>query len=245
VTRDEAKRILLLYRSRRDLEDAEIKAAVEQAQRDPDLQRWFDQHCAAQRGLRDQFAKVPVPSGLKGAILAGRKVVRPVFWHRPAWLAAAASIAVLIGVAALWSRPNPFQRFDLYRSRMVNTVWREYRMDIVTNDLPAIHSYLTQRGAPTNYVVPQKLEQLSVTGGGTLKWGNQPVSMVCFDRGDQQMLFLFVVAREVIRGEPGAKPELHMHMTSGLQTASWSDRTNVYVLAGPPDPDFVAKYGPY
>jgi hypothetical protein len=242
VTRDEAKRILLLYRSRRDLEDVEIKAAVEQAQGDPELQHWFDQHCAAQRRVRDQFAKVPVPSDLKGAILAGRKIVRPVFWRRPAWLAAAASIVVLIGIAALWSRPNPFQRFDLYRSRMVSTVWREYRMDIVTNSLPAIRSYLAQRGAPTDYVVPPKLEQLSVTGGGRLKFGNEPVAMVCFDRGDQQMLFLFVVSRDAIKGEPGAIPEIHT--TSRLQTASWSDRTNVYVLAGPPDADFVAKYGP-
>jgi hypothetical protein len=242
VTRDEAKQILLLYRTRRDLEDPEIRAAAEQAQRDPELQHWFDQHCAAQRRVRDQFAKVPVPSDLKGAILAGRKIVRPVFWHRPALLAAAASIAVLIGVAALWSRPTPFQRFDLYRSRMVSTVWREYRMDISTNELSAIRAYLAQRGAPTNYVVPPKLEHLSVTGGGRLKFGNQPVTMLCFDRGDQQMLFLFVVSRDALKGEPGATPQVHM--ISRLQTASWSDRTNVYMLAGPPDPDFVVKYGP-
>jgi len=242
VTHDEAKRILLLYRSRRDLDDAEIRAAVEQAQRDPELQRWFDQHCAAQRKIRDQFAKVPVPHGLKGSILAESKIVRPVFRRRPVWLAAAASIALLVGIAAFWSRPGPFQRFDLYRSRMVSTVWREYRMDISTNDQSAVRAYLAQRGAPTNFVVPPKLEQLSVTGGGRLKWGNEPVAMVCFDRGDQQMLFLFVVTRGAIKGEPGAKPEVHM--TSRLQTASWSDRTNVYVLAGPPDADFVAKYGP-
>ena len=242
MTRDEAKRILLLYRSRRDLDDAEIRAAFEQAQRDPELQRWFDQHCAAQRKVRDQFAKMPVPHDLKGAILAGRRIVRPIFWRRPALLAAAASIAVLIGIAAFWSRPNSFQRFDLYRSRIVSTVWREYRMDIVTNSLPAIRGYLAQRGAPTDYVVPPKLEQLSVTGGGRLKFGNQPVAMVCFDRGDQQMLFLFVVSRDAVKGEPGATPEIHM--TSRLQTASWSDGTNVYVLAGPPDSDFLGKYGP-
>ncbi len=242
MTRDEAKRVLLLYRSRSDLDDAAIRAAVEQAQRDPELQLWFDQHCAAQRRIRDQFSKVPVPGDLKAAILAGRKIVRPVFWRRPAVLAAAASIAMLAGIAAIWSRPGPFQRFDLYRSRMVSTVWREYRMDISTNDLSAIHAYLAQRGAPTNYVVPPKLEQLSVTGGGRLKWGNQPVAMLCFDRGDQQMLFLFVVSRDTIKGEPGTAPEVHA--TGGLQTASWSDRANVYVLAGPPDTNFVAKYGP-
>jgi hypothetical protein len=66
--------------------------------------------------------------------------------------------------------------------------------------------------------------------------------MLCFDRGDQQMLFLFIVNRNAIKGEPGATPETHA--LNRLQTASWSDDVNVYVLAGPPDPDFVAKYGP-
>jgi hypothetical protein len=242
MTRDEAKQILLLYRSRRDLEDPDIKAAFEQAQRDPELQRWFDQHCAAQRRIREHFSNLPVPPELRNAILAGRKIVRPVFWRRPAWLAAAALVAILLGIGALWVRPSAFQRFDLYRSRIVSTVWREYRMDIVTNNLPAIQAYLAQSSAPTNYVVPPKLEQLGVTGGGRLKWGNEPVSMVCFDRGDQQMLFLFVVNRDALKGEPERRPQLQK--INMFQTASWSDRTHLYILAGPDDPAFLKKYGP-
>jgi hypothetical protein len=242
VTREQAKQILLLYRSRRDLEDPEIKAAFEQAQRDPALQQWFERHCAAQRRIKDQFWALPVPPNLRHAIVAGRKITRPAFWHRPAWLAAAAMIAVLAGVAVLWLRPSSFERFDLYRSRIVSTVWREYRMDIVTNDLAAVNGYLARSGAPTNYVVPEKLRQLAVAGGGKLKWGDEPVSMVCFDAGAEQMLFLFVVNRGALRGEPEKAPELQR--VSRFQTASWSDAANIYVLAGPDDADFVQKYGP-
>ena len=79
MTQEQAKQILLLYRSRRDLEDPEIKAAFEQAQRDPTLQRWFDGHCAAQRRIKDQFSGLPVPPNLREAIVAGRKIARPVF----------------------------------------------------------------------------------------------------------------------------------------------------------------------
>lgn len=236
MTRDEAKQILLLYRSRRDLEDPEIKAAFEHAQRDPELRHWLEQHGALQRKLREQMATLPVPPDLKEAILAGRKIVRPAFWRQPAWLAAAAVIAALLGIAAVWLRPDPFERFNLYRARMVSTIGREYRMDIMTNDLAAIRNYLAFQRAPTNYVVPPKLQQLSATGGARLKWGNQPVSMICFDRGDQRMLFLFVVPRKAIKGEPGQTPELSQ--ISDLQTASWSDALNTYLLAGPDDSTF-------
>jgi hypothetical protein len=242
VTREQAKQILLLYRSRRDLEEAEVKAAFELAQRDPELQQWFERHCAAQRRIKDQFSGLRVPPHLRDAIVAGRKIVRPVFWRRPAWLAAAAAIAVLGGVAALWLRPGPFEKFDLYRTRIVSTVWREYRMDIVTNDLVAVNNYLARSGAPTNYVVPDKLRQLTVTGGGKLKWGDEPVSMVCFDAGAEQMLFLFVVHRDALKGEPERSPNLHR--VNRFQTASWSDAVNIYVLAGPDGTDLVQKYGP-
>lgn len=236
MTRDEAKQILLLYRSRRDLDDPEIKAAFELAQRDPELRRWLEQHGAAQRRIKEQLGRLPVPPDLKEAILAGRKIVRPVFWRQPASLAAAAVIAALLGIAAVWLRPDPFQRFDLYRARMVSTIGREYRMDIMTNNLGAIRNYLALHRAPTNYVVPETLQQLSATGGARLKWGNQPVSMLCFDRGDQRMLFLFVVPKKSIQGEPGRAPELSK--ISDLQTASWSDAQNTYLLAGPDDPAF-------
>jgi hypothetical protein len=242
VTRDEAKQILLLYRSRRDLEDPEIRAAFEHVQRDPELQRWFEQHCVAQRKIREQFAGLSVRPGLKEAILASRKIVRPVFWRRPALLATAAAVAILAGAGALWLRPTSFERFDTYRTRIVSTIWREYRMDIMTNDLTAVRSYLERNNAPANYVVPPNLERFSVTGGGKLRWGNEPVSMVCFDRGDQQMLFLFVVNRKALKGEPRREPELQR--INRFQTASWSDNTHLYVLAGPDDPAFLEKYGP-
>lgn len=242
MTRQEAKQVLLLYRSRRDLEDAEMRAAFDLAQRDPELQEWFDRHCAAQRRLKDQFSSLPVPGHLKETILAGREIVRPVFWRQPAWLAAAALIAILIGVAALWLRPTPFQRFDLYRSRIVSTVWREYRMDIMTNDLAAVNVYLARSGAPTNFALPEKLRQLNVSGGGKLRWANEPVSMVCFEANGDQMLFLFVVDRGALKGEPERVPELQR--INRFQTASWSDNAHLYVLAGPDDPAFLRKYGP-
>jgi hypothetical protein len=244
VTSEEAKQILLLYRAHSaDAQDAEMADALEQVRKDPALQQWFDHHRKTEEKLRQKFAELSIPADLKEAILAGRKIVRPAFWRpRPAWLAAAAALVFILGLTALWLRPGPLERFAVFRARMVRTALHDYRMEIVTNDLRQVQTYLEKKGGPVDYAIPKPLRGMRIIGGGHIPWGNEAASMLCFDRGDKQMLFLFVVHRSAIKGEPGKTPELAK--ISRLQTASWSDAANTYVLAGPDDPDFIRKYGP-
>jgi len=243
VTSEEAKQILLLYRpDGADANDPEFATALEQMRQDPALQEWFDGHCEAQAKLREKFAALPVPENLKDAILAGRKIVRPAFWwQKPAWLAAAAMIAFLIAIGALWLRPGALERFSVYRTRMAKTALHGYGMEIVTNDLRAVLQFQAKKGGPANYTLPKPLETMRVTGGGHIPWGNTAASMLCVDRGDKRMLFLFVIDHSAIKGEPGRRPQLTK--ISSLQTASWTEGSNTYILAGPDDPDFLRKYG--
>jgi hypothetical protein len=114
-------------------------------------------------------------------------------------------------------------------------------MDVHTNDLQRLRQYLAIKGAPADFEVPKGLEQLKLTGGGHIPWGKQPASMVCFDRGDKQMLVLFVIDSRVLKGEP------HQPKTAKIdtvQTVSWTHGPHTYVLGGPDDPDFAQKYGP-
>jgi len=114
-------------------------------------------------------------------------------------------------------------------------------MDIVTNDLRRVRRYLEEKGGPADFGIPNGLEQFNVTGGGHIRWGKAPASMVCFDRGGGQMFFLFVINSAAVKGEPQRPTPLKI---GALQTLSWSQGTNTYVLAGPDDPDFEQKYGP-
>ncbi|MCI0744187.1 MAG: hypothetical protein L0Y58_02175 [Verrucomicrobia subdivision 3 bacterium] len=240
---DEARRILLLCRpGSGDSDDPDIAEALQLAQRDPELRQWLDRHMAFQSAMRTRFAELPVPSDLKAAILERKIAWLPRWWQHPAWLAAAAVIAVLVGIAALWLQPSPTERFAFYRAHIATTGLREYRMDIKTNDLGEIRRRLAASGAPTNYVVPRKLEQLSVTGAARLRWNGNPVSMLCFDRGDKQMLLLFVIDRSALRGDPPPHPALAK--VSRLQTASWTQGESIYLLAGPDEANFLEKYGP-
>ncbi len=246
MTPIEAKRILELYRpGTDDGADPEVAQALAVARLDPELAGWLKEHIRRQSALRDKFREITVPSTLKTTLLAEPKsVVKIRWWRDPDWLPLAACIVLLIGLCValegLWKGPPAPDRFADFEGRMVRSALREYRMDILTNDLTQVRSLLSARGAPADFPLPGPLTKLTPTGGGVLRWRNNPVSMVCFDRGDKQMLFLFVMNKSAVKDAPGCAPALAQ--ISSLTAMGWSEGDKAYVLAGPQEADFLKKY---
>jgi len=148
---------------------------------------------------------------------------------------------LLLALAGSLLRPRIPNRFADYRSRVVRETLRGYSMDIVTNDMRAVRRFLEERGAPSEYELTEGLEKLTLTGAGLLEWRSNPVAMVCFDRGDNQMLFLFVMNKAAVKDSPPAAPQVEQ--VNKLLTVSWTRDDYTYVLAGPEEPDFEKKYG--
>ena len=242
MTPSQAKEILLLYRpGTADAEDPQIVAAVDLARQDPELARWFERHCAFQNAMRAKLRQIEVPVHLKAALLAQQNIVRPpIWWQRPVWLSAAAAVLLLLGLAGLWLKPASPDRFANFQARMVSTALREYRMDLVTNDMRQLRQFIAGKGAPAEYQLTKGLEKLQLTGGGCLQWRSHPVAMVCFNRGDDQMLFLFVMKRSALKDPPAETPQVSK--VTELQTVSWTQGEYTYVLAGPEEPQFLRKY---
>jgi hypothetical protein len=244
VNPEQAKEVLLLYRpGTADAEDPQVQQAIELAQRDLELGRWFQNHCHFQEVMRAKFREIEAPAHLKAALIAQRKIVplEP-WWRNPIWLTAAAAMFLLL----LWLPFRPRlavpDHFANYREMMVSIALKNYRMDWTTNDQHGLRQLLAAKGAPANYDVPRGLEQLKLTGGAALTWRNHPVSMVCFDRGNKQMLFLFVMPRAGLKDPPDS-PEPELTKVSSYLTATWTRGENTYVLAGPAEQDFLKKYG--
>jgi len=237
MNHDEAKNALFLYRPGRAEEpDGEIAHALKQVERDPELRRWFEQTSRFHEALAGKLQQIPVPSDLKEAILAKRRIVRPLWWQQPVWLASAAVVVILLSLSAIWlQQPRIRDHFSDYRVRMVRVASRKYRMDLATNDLHAVQRYMARRGAPSDFVLAKGLEKLHVTGGVVSTWRGNPVSMVCFDRGDKQMVFLFVIARSAVKDAPPASTSVEMAKVNKLLTSGWSDGDKTYLLAGPED----------
>jgi hypothetical protein len=99
---------------------------------------------------------------------------------------------------------------------------------------------MADKGSPSDYETTPGLERLQLTGGGVLKWRNNPVTMVCFDRGDKEMLYLFVADLAAIKDPPPAEPKVKS--VSDLVTVSWTRGGKVYLLAGPAEKGFRDKY---
>ena len=152
MNRSQASQILLLYRpGTADAHDSEVAAALELSRRDPELGRWLEQHLAFQAAMRSKLRQVEVPEHLKAQILASRNIVRPRLWpaRGPVWqLAAAAAILLLLGLAALWMQPRTPDHFADFQDRMVRTVLRQYRMDVVTDDMRQVRRFMADHGAP-------------------------------------------------------------------------------------------------
>lgn len=236
----QAKELLLLHRPGIDREaDPDLEAALEQTKRDPELARWFEQHCAVQMAIRSKLKELTPPSGLYERILAGTKPRKVALWRRPAFLAAAAAIGLLIAVASLWFSARG--DFSAYRDRMVRTALRDYRMNMVTKDLSQIRQYLEQHQAHGDYFLPRGLKKLPGEGCAILSWRGERVSLICFDSRPQTDLFLFIINRSALPDAPkSAQPQFRK--VNKLMTASWSLGDKTYLLAGRGDQEFLRKH---
>ena len=245
MTTHEAKEILLLFRpGRGDEADPQVATALELARTHPELQKWLEEQSAINEAVRRKLSSIPVPRTLKGDILLGpTKVVRgpAQWWSRRVALAAAAAIILLAVVSSVWWNFEPKSEFTKFRARMVGSVLREYHMDITTNEMQRVRAYLANRGAPADYVVPATLKSATLTGAAALSWNGQPVSMVCFDRGTNDMVFMFVYRKQHLDNPP-EKPELKP--VSDLATATWTKDDKVYLLAASGDVDRLRPYLP-
>jgi hypothetical protein len=242
MTPAEARRILQFHRAGTpDADSAEVIEALALTRSDPELRAWFEQQLSVEQPLRQKLRSISPPATLRDQILLRGKTIVLTPWHRrPSFLAAVAML-VLLGISAYWwLRPAPPDRFADYRNRMVSSVLRSYHMDIETDDPAQVREFMARRGSPADFEVPNGLARLELTGGGLLQWRGHPVSMVCFDRGDARMLFLFVLRRHAIADAPPAGPQVEQ--VNKLTTLSWSRGENVYLLAGSPENGFPEQY---
>jgi hypothetical protein len=261
MNNEEARTILALYRpGTADRTDPSFKEALErakpatpaggQAKPDPELGRWFQEHCSSYLNIRSKFLKIPVPPALKDQILAEvRKPAAPVIPLRPMVLLRAAAVLVLcLGLAALlWRSHGREDDFNNFRSRMVRTAMQPYGMELRSGDLPSINAFLAGRKAPADYVLPEGVSKARPVGCAVLKWQGQPVSMICFHSGqpfrtgEQTDLWLFIVDQSPVRNGPAGRPPLIARVNK-LMTAAWTQGGKIYVLAAAGDEEFLRRY---
>ncbi len=250
MNRDEAKTILLLYRpGTADAGDPEIAAALALARQDPELTRWLVEHCARQEAVRAGFRKITAPAGLKEQIISEQAAhEKRLFWRRPAVLAAAAVVMVLVALASFWLQPRRNDNtFAILRSRMVGVALRGYVMDLATNNPSQIQAYFARNQSPADYVLPAPLAKTAVTGCAIESWQGAKVSMICFRTGkplppgQQSDLWLFVIDRFALKNAPPMGTRQFVQVNK-LMTVTWTQGDKLYVLGTEGDEQILRQY---
>jgi hypothetical protein len=261
MTPEEAKRILSLYRpGSADENDPDFAEALDladpgrrrngrQPQIDPELSRWFRQHCAAFLSVRAKLREIQPPAALKDQILAEYKIhVMPTWSSRRLVLAYAAAAVLLIGgLLTLFFVRRAQHDFALYRQAVVAKAVGPYSMDLQTNDLAAINNFLVEHHAPSDAPLPGGLQTAKAVGCAVINWHGKPATMVCFQTGkplgtdEVADLWLFVANDDdLVHAPEGTAPAIQQQ--DDVTTAAWSQNGKVYMLGIKGDPKALQKY---
>jgi hypothetical protein len=252
MTNEQAKQLLQLYRpGTADAVDPDFAEALELCEHEPELKKWFGDHCALYAALRSKFKQIAVPEGLKEQIIAERQVHTTPLWQR-AVLVTGAVAAIFMAVFSLtdFGRSHPAHDFATYQTEMGQFAKTGYGMDLNTNDIDQIRLFLAQKSAIADYVVPGNLQaNAKAAGCAVTSWQGKSVSMICFQSGRplaagaQSDLWLFISEQTVAKDAPAGSTPV-FHKANGLVTASWTIRNRTYVLATEGDEQFLGKYLP-
>jgi hypothetical protein len=253
VNRDEAKQILLLYRpGTLDGEDPDTAAALALAKADPELLRWLEEHCARQNALREKFRQIPVLAGLKEQIISEEAAKSKAVSRRQKLVGVAAVMAVIVALGVIVStilphKPKPADHLADYEVQMAYQALNNYAMGLTTNDAGQIQGYLAQNHAPSDYVLPEGLQKVAMTGCAIENWQAAKAAMICFNTGklpqggQHSDLWLFVVDRTTIK-DASTITVPKFDKVGSLMTVAWTQGNNLYLLGAQSDEETLKKF---
>ncbi len=235
MTISEAKSILQLYRpGTADAADPQIAAALALARRDHELAQWLEAHCARQLALREKFRQIAIPAGLKEQIISEQAAQqRAVSSQRRGLLLATATALVLFAALFSWyEHPAADDTLPIFQHVMISTALRGYGMDLTTNDLAQIRSYLGQHQAPADFKLSAALQQATLNGCAVESWQKTKVTMLCFHTpasANKNNLWLFVVDESSVRKANLTTSPLPA-VIHDLNTVTWAQDGKLYFM---------------
>jgi hypothetical protein len=233
----EAKFILNAYRpGGQDANDPRFAEALEQARRDPILQRWLDESVAFDAAMTEELSAIPVPGDLRESILAGVKVGRAPTWKKRwrKWaIAAAVLLSATLGVL-IWhnTRPAPVAGWQLQAlDAILSSIARnESRFDAISRDPTDLVKWLRANDAPAGKKLPYDLDKLPSIGCKTFFWRGKPVSLICFTLPEGRAIHL-VITNVSEPYDRRIKPEAKVIQQGQWATATWREGNMIYMLA--------------
>jgi hypothetical protein len=199
ITNESAKFVLNAYRPNgADAQDPVFRAALEQAERDPELAAWFKEQRAFDSLIAGKLAEFEPPASLYATILAGISNRLPIHRFNIRPLLALAAVLVLsatILVPRLIERGSPSKLIEQYQRANLTMLSSTPipKLDFVTAEFSRTEEYLAEMKAPIAPSLPSSLRDLPTVGCKTLRWKGQELSLTCFQLPSGELLHVFVI----------------------------------------------------
>jgi hypothetical protein len=226
----EAKFILKAYRpGGADAGNAVFGGALAQAQRDPELRVWFEREQARDKVVAAKLKSVPIPVGLRESILAGGKMsaARRSWWQQPAWLAMAASVAILLSATVAWRLRAPRTDWAQLTAQILDDAAHDERHGSHGQAASQLVALVSQATTKLSAPLPIDLSRLKTDGCRTLSVAGHEVMEVCFGRNGG-VFHLYVMARPASRDVPTSP---RFAEQNGVHSVMWTDAQHLYVMA--------------
>ena len=234
MNREEAQFILQAYRpNSEDAHDPQFAEALALARHDPVLAKWFAEEQAMDAAFAAKLRARPMPADLKSQLLLARATIaHRAWWRRPVWMAAAASIALLLALGGWRLRRGggeaQFGEFHIAMEKAALDM--SAHVEAFGMDAPALKRWLAEHHGHPDFVLPPKLAEHGVMGCKVVEWQGHRVTLLClkFDGGHADV---FVADAADLPGVAlGAAPRFAAD--GPLTTAAWRDAGKIYYLAG-------------
>lgn len=236
MTTEEAKIILQAYRpDGRDAQDPQFSDALEQLKRDPVLEKWFREQQALDGAVARQLQSVTVPSTLKSEILAGRRTLQTsVRWNRRStWMAMAACLVAVLGLAAILLNSAGHPSFADYRMDMVhftqNIEQKRESLQLESGDVDAIRAWIQKNSIHKALDLPAHLTANSGVGCRVIDWNGQSVALACFHLESGGVAHVLVIDRNRLRNGPDSCTR-YIAAVEDMNTMAWSSGTKTYLV---------------
>lgn len=235
MNNQEAKFVLHAYRPNgADSGDATFCAAIAQAGRDPALNRWFEAQQAFDRILAAKLGGVQPPAGLRESILTGAKFSQSggavqSWWRQPAWMAAAASVALLLTAASLALWPKPALASESLATFAIGDTLHGNHEGAHGTEAAAFEAMLGQADRRLGAGLSVSFEKMRASGCRTVSFEKRELLEVCFQRDGKW--FHYYVGRCEDFPALAAKLAPTFMDQAGASAAAWSDGKHIYVVA--------------
>jgi hypothetical protein len=244
MTNDEAKFLLHAYRPNgADAKEPAFVDALQQAKSDPALGAWFEREQAYAATMAAKLREIAPPPGLREAIVAGARATKGAAarrWIRPAWLAAAALLVVLLSVSGYLTRRA--SRGDLSAQALAEFALEDTAHGRHGGHGAAAGALQTRLGEPGTRLmagVPMDFATLKATGCRSLQVAGRDILEVCFVRDGAEFHFYIAPRASVVGAPQQIGPAL---LNKGrLCCATWQDAAHEFAVVSDAGVDAVRR----